>query len=185
MSSHDPITLKRDVEAVTIPDGRKLPLPAGSIVMVTQSLGGSFTVSTDIGYLARIAGKDADALGLDVPAEAASPSASGPIDQKLLEKQVWEQLKTCYDPEIPVNMVDLGLIYEMKATPVGGGEFEVYVKMTLTAPGCGMGDILKADAQGKIAGLPGVRKATVEVVFDPVWNQSMMSEAAKLQLGMM
>jgi probable FeS assembly SUF system protein SufT len=187
MEMHEPVTLKRGVEAITIPDGGKISLPEGSLVIVSQSLGGSFTVSTDIGVLARIAGKDADALGLPVPPGAAGPGALDPstIDAQKLSTLVWDQLRTCYDPEIPVNMVDLGLIYEMKVAPLEGGGFDVYVKMTLTAPGCGMGDILKADAQSKIAALPAVKTAAVEVVFDPVWNQGMMSEAARLQLGML
>jgi probable FeS assembly SUF system protein SufT len=177
------VTLTRDCEAIEIPSGYRTTLPAGAEVTITQSLGGSFTVLTERGYLARIAAEDADALGKEAPkisAEEAAARASQP-----LEERVWEELKTCYDPEIPVNIVDLGLVYGCEVTPLPDGGNRVEVTMTLTAPGCGMGDVLKADAERKIARLPGVKEVRVELVIDPPWNPDMMSEAAKLQLGML
>jgi probable FeS assembly SUF system protein SufT len=188
MSAREPIILKRDCEVVQIPSGVRSVLPAGTQVTVTQALGGSFTVMTNYGYLARIEGRDADALGKEPPGQAAARPAvveadgSGPAD---VEKAVWDQLRTCYDPEIPVNIVDLGLVYHCEATPRPQGGYRVVVKFTLTAPGCGMGEWLKVDMESKIMALPGVAEVEVEVVFDPPWNQSMMSEAARLELGFM
>ena len=181
--SYDPVVLKRDVEAIQIPYGQKTKLPKGSPVEITQELGGSFTVLTDLGLM-RIEGKDADALGRESAQPLAEP-VPAPTDAKAVATEVWNQLKTCYDPEIPVNIVELGLVYENKVEPLPEGGFKVDVKFTLTAPGCGMGPILQAEVRDKIAGVAGVRDATIEVVFDPPWTQSMMSEAAKLQLGMM
>ena len=146
---------------------------------IAQSLGGQFTVTTDDGGLFRIAGKDADALGQQ-PAAAAAATAEGPFD----EQRVWEQLKTVFDPEIPVNLVDLGLIYRCEAVPLPEGH-RVEVDMSMTAPGCGMGDVLREDVRRKIQGLPGVREVRVEVVWDPPWGPSRMSDAARLQLGWM
>jgi probable FeS assembly SUF system protein SufT len=184
MKSHESITLTRDCEAIQIPSGSKMVLPAGTLVMITQSLGDTYTVTTDHGYMVRIAGKDADAMGLE---RSAAPAAAPEVPQKPedLEKLVWDQLRTCYDPEIPVNIVDLGLVYECSVTSLEGGGHRAEVKLTLTAPGCGMGGVLAADAQAKIEALPGVREAVVEVVFEPPWNPGMMSEAARLELGMM
>jgi len=139
------------------------------------------------GNMFRIAEQDADALGLE--AKAAPPTIpaapTGPLSQEQLEKQVWESLKTCYDPEIPVNIVDLGLIYDCHLTPVGANNFKADVKMTLTAPGCGMGPVLAQDVQNKLVSLEPIDEANVELVWDPPWNQSMMTEAAKLQLGLL
>jgi probable FeS assembly SUF system protein SufT len=176
-------TLSRAVEVAAIPYGDRLTLDAGSTVYITQALGGSFTVMTDRGYMVRIEGKDADAIG-ETP--VAAPSAEE-LAGKSMEQQAWDQLKTCFDPEIPVNIVDLGLVYECSVTPVAGedGQNKATVKFTLTAPGCGMGDYLKMDVQSKLLTVPGIKEASVEVVLDPPWNQSMMSEAARLQLGMM
>ncbi len=174
-----PIQLKRDVEAVEIPAGFKVILPAGSEVVVQQTLGGNFTVVTGWGHMLRIGGKDADALG----AETASQAAARP--DKFDEKLVWDELKTVYDPEIPVNVVDLGLIYECKSTPLPSGKYSVAIKMTITAPGCGMGDILKSEVFSKVAALPGVSDVDVQMVFDPPWTPEKMSEGAKLQLGFM
>ena len=178
-------TLTRDCPAVQIPAGNTILLPAGSTVFITQSLGGSYTVATEMG-LARVTAQDADALGLEVPSApepaAPNPAHSGaPID----EKRVWDQLKTCYDPEIPVNIVDLGLIYDCQITPGNGNGALVTVKMTLTAPGCGMGPVLAQEAKSKIEALPGVDEANVELVWEPPWNQAMISEAGKMQLGIM
>jgi probable FeS assembly SUF system protein SufT len=181
MRGHEPITLTRDCQAVQIPYGTPITLPAGSRVIVTQALGGSFTVTTDQGYLARIAGVDADAIGEEPITEETATVTSEGAD---LVKQVWDQLRTLYDPEIPVNVVDLGLIYDCAISPLPDGGHRVEVKMTLTAPGCGMGDFLRQDAQDKLLRLPGVKEAQVQVVFDPPWDRRRMTEAAKLQLGM-
>jgi probable FeS assembly SUF system protein SufT len=154
-------------------------LPAGASVRIMQSLGGTYTVITDRGNMVRISGRDADAMGMEPEASPAEADSDKPI-----EELVWDQLKTIYDPEIPVNIVDLGLVYECRVGPLSSGGYSVDVQMTLTAPGCGMGDVLRADALNKIAHVPGVKHVNVEVVIDPPWDQSMMSEAAKLQLGM-
>lgn len=183
MHSSEPITLTRDCEAVVIPVGAKVTLQQGEQAYITQSLGGSYTVIVN-GNMFRIDGKDADALGLDRP--AASPTSSAaPATPEQLEKQVWDQMRTCYDPEIPVNVVDLGLIYDCRLEPLpeGGGN-RVSVKMTLTAPGCGMGEYLRQDVQNKLLSVEGVDDVNVELVWEPPWNQEMMSEAAKLQLGL-
>ncbi len=181
--SRDPVTLTRDVEAAVVPVGTKVTLMKGETAYITQSLGGSYTVVVN-GNMFRLADQDADALGLEV---AAKPAAvlSGPVTQEQLEKQVWESLKTCYDPEIPVNVVDLGLIYDCHLTPIGANNYKAEVKMTLTAPGCGMGPVLAQDVQNKLISLEPIDEANVELVWDPPWNQGMMTEAAKLQLGLM
>jgi probable FeS assembly SUF system protein SufT len=180
----EPKTLTRDVEAAVVPVGTKVTLQKGEQAHITQSLGGSYTVIVN-GNMFRIADKDADALGLEVQAALAAAPAGGPVTQELLEKQVWDALKTCYDPEIPVNIVDLGLIYDCHLTPAGENNFKADVKMTLTAPGCGMGPTLAQDVQNKLLNLEPIDEANVELVWDPPWNQGMMTEAAKLQLGLM
>ena len=179
---HKTVTVSRDVEATMIPAGTPIAIPAGTEVTITQALGGTYTVMGP-GIMARIEGKNADAIGL-APAAAEKPKteASGPVNVD----EVWEALKTCYDPEIPVNIVDLGLVYDVQVIPEEQGKgSRVEVKMTLTAPGCGMGGVIAGDAETKIRELPGVSDARVEVVWDPIWNQSMMSDAARLQLGLM
>jgi probable FeS assembly SUF system protein SufT len=176
-------TLARDIETAAIPYGDKIPLKAGSTVYITQSLGGSFTAVTDMGYMVRIEGKDADAIG--ETAAPVAPAAAEDQQQRSLQDQAWDQLKTCYDPEIPVNIVDLGLVYGCETAPLEGGGNKVSVRFTLTAPGCGMGDYLKRDVESKIAALPGVAETDVQVVLEPVWDQSRMSDAARLQLGLM
>lgn len=182
MNSSEPITLRRDVEAAIIPVGTKVTLQQGEQAYITQSLGGSYTVIVN-GNMFRIEGTDADALGYE---QATKPVSSGaPVTQEQLEKEIWNQLKNCYDPEIPVNIVDLGLIYDCHLTALGTNSFKVEVKMTLTAPGCGMGPMLAQDVQNKVLGLEGVDDVAVELVWDPPWNQAMMSEAAKLQLGLL
>ena len=182
MNNNDPIALIRDVEAAIIPIGSKVTLQKGEQAHITQSLGGSYTVIVN-GNMFRIEGKDADALGLEA---AARPIATGKqVVQGELEKEVWNQLKTCYDPEIPVNIVDLGLIYDCHLEPLADSSYKVDVKMTLTAPGCGMGPMLAQDVQNKLLGLEGVDDVAVELVWDPPWNQAMMTEAAKLQLGLL
>ena len=182
--STDPVTLTRDVNASVVPVGTKVTLMKGEQAYITQSLGGAHTVVVN-GNMFRIDGNDADALGLEVQARPASSIASGPVTQEALEKQVWDSLKTCYDPEIPVNIVDLGLIYDCHLTPIGENNFKADVKMTLTAPGCGMGPVLAQDVQNKLISLEPIDEANVELVWDPPWNQGMMTEAAKLQLGLM
>jgi probable FeS assembly SUF system protein SufT len=185
MNPNEAKTLTRDVEASVVPVGTKVTLQKGEQAYVTQSLGGSYTVVVN-GNMFRIADKDADALGFEALAKPATPAApAGPVTQEQLEKQVWEALKTCYDPEIPVNIVDLGLIYDCHLAPAGENSFKADVKMTLTAPGCGMGPVLAQDVQNKLLSLEPIDEANVELVWDPPWNQSMMTEAAKLQLGLM
>jgi len=172
--------LSRDVEVAAIPYGDRLTLTAGTTVFVTQALGGSYTAMTDHGYLVRIEGQDADAIG-ERPTQ---PLSAEDVAGRTTEQMAWEQLKSCYDPEIPVNIVDLGLVYKVEAQPADGGE-RVHVEFTLTAPGCGMGDFLRQDIEQKLRAIPGVKEAEVQVVLDPPWDQSMMSDAARLQLGLM
>ncbi len=177
---NEPVVLFRDVRAVVVPAGNEVTLKIGQAGYITQALGGSFTLYVD-GNLYRIAGEDADAIGKEVvkPPEL-PPNAT---DEDVL-KAVWDQLRTCYDPEIPINIVDLGLVYGCEVRTNEDATRTIEVKMTLTAPGCGMGEILVDDARDKIERIPTVREARVELVFDPPWNQSMMSEAARLQTGM-
>lgn len=181
MSLDQPIRLTRDCEVIEIPSGYRSTLPAGTTVRITQSLGGTYTVVTDRGYMVRVSGSDADALGLE---KQGDPGAAG-TGEVPVEQSVWDQLRSIYDPEIPVNIVDLGLVYECRVSPLQSGGHAVDIQMTLTAPGCGMGDVLKADAEYKISRLPGIKSVNVELVIDPPWNQGMMSEAARLQLGML
>ena len=175
------VELKRDCSATQIPSGQVLTLPAGTPVDITQSLGGTYTVHTLQG-LFRIANGDADALGL-LP-DAASSTSFGLSDGPADEAAIWKILKTCYDPEIPVNIVDLGLVYDLSIHPLPGGQSRVSVKMTLTAPGCGMGATIAGDAQQKILGLAGVEEADVEVVWDPPWHQSMITAEGRKVLGL-
>jgi len=179
--TNEPFSLERDVSAVIIPAGEPLTLRAGTSGFITQALGGSFTVYVE-GNLFHIAGADADALGKEpVPAPAIPENAT----DEDIEAVIWTQLRTCYDPEIPINIVDLGLIYRCDISSLADGQRSVSVDMTLTAPGCGMGPILLQDAQEKIAVIPTIADVKVELVFDPPWNQSMMSDEARLQTGMM
>ena len=182
MNYSDPITLSRDVEAAVIPIGNRVTLQKGEQAQITQSLGGSYTVIVN-GNMFRIEGQDADALGFEAAVKPAG--TGGPVSQEQLEKKVWNQLRSCYDPKIPVNIVDLGLIYDCHISPLNAGTHKVDVKMTLTAPGCGMGPMLAQDVQNKLLSLEGVDDVAVELVWDPPWNQGMMTEAAKLQLGLM
>jgi len=180
-SDNEPVTLTRDVDAVIVPAGMNVKLRQGQQGFITQALGGSFTVYVE-GNLFRISGQDADALGkeaADVP--QLPPNASDDDVREL----AWQQMRTCYDPEIPINIVDLGLVYTCDVHTDENGDRVVDVKMTLTAPGCGMGDVLVQDVRDKVEIIPTVRRADVELVFDPPWNQSMMSDAARLQTGMM
>lgn len=176
------VKISRDIVGIQIPEGNKVNLPEGTPVTLHQELGGSYTVGTELGYLVRISGQDADAIGREVQAFVVENKGTDPVS---IEKAIWEVLKTCYDPEIPINIVELGLVYECKVIPVSDGINDVQIKMTLTAPGCGMGPVLQSDVETKVKSLPGVQKANVEVVFDPAWDRAMMSEAAKLHLGLM
>ena len=173
------IVLSRDCEATEVPYGGVQVLPAGTRVRIMQSLGGTYTVAIEQGSMMRIEAKNADALGV-----AAEPKEAQAAPGQFSEKLVWDQLKTVYDPEIPVNVVDLGLIYSCQITPAEGSGQKIEIKMTMTAPGCGMGDVLRADIERKLAQLPEVREVHAEIVFDPPWNPSRMSDAAKLQLGL-
>jgi probable FeS assembly SUF system protein SufT len=184
MHPNEPIPLTRDVEAAVVPVGTKVTLMKGEQAYITQSLGGAYTVIVN-GNMFRIDGKDVDALGVEAAVKPASAPAGQPVTREHLEKQVWDAMKTCFDPEIPVNIVDLGLIYDCKLSPVGAESYQADVKMTLTAPGCGMGPMLAQDVQNKLLSIEGVDEANVELVWDPPWNQGMMTDAAKLQLGML
>jgi probable FeS assembly SUF system protein SufT len=183
MNSEKSITVKRDCPAVMIPSGETTILAAGSSVWLTQSLGGTYTVMTDRGYMARIDGVDGDAIGMAQTAES-KPAQPGAVDTlEEVEKRVWGQLRCCFDPEIPVNIVDLGLIYNCAVTPRVEGGYKAAVRFTLTAQGCGMGQFLKADMQKKLMNVAGVREVDIELVWDPPWNQSRISGTAKQQLG--
>ncbi|HUD41765.1 MAG TPA: putative Fe-S cluster assembly protein SufT [Dokdonella sp.] len=177
----EPVRFERDCEAVMVPQGEVVTLPAGQAGYVTQALGGSFTVYVD-GNLFRIRGADADAIGKPPPPPLELPEDA---DDATVERMVWDQLRTCFDPEIPVNVVELGLIYDCTLEHRPDGSRAVSVRMTLTAPGCGMGDILVDDVRTKLELVPTIAEADVELVFDPPWNQSMMSELAKLETGML
>jgi len=179
--SSEPVRFERDCAAILVPAGDEVTLPAGSVGYITQSLGGSWTVFVE-GNLFRIAGENGDAIGKEPPAPLMLPEGA---DDAAVEQLVWEQLRTCFDPEIPVNIVELGLVYEADVLPTDDGQRRVEVKMTLTAPGCGMGEILIEDVRSKLELIPTVREAGVELVFDPPWNYSMMSEAARLETGML
>ncbi len=171
------IRLLRDVDAYMIPSGEEVKLLAGNLVKITQALGGNYTLIMN-GNMVQITSENADALGIELDEQTtAEPKGD-------LEQQIWDQLKTCYDPEIPVNIVELGLIYDLKINDLGD-EKEVIIKMTLTAPGCGMGPVIADEVDRKINGLEGVNKVAVELVWEPTWNRDMMSEEAQLELGMM
>ena len=176
----EPVKFERDCDAVMVPQGEAVNLPAGTVGYITQALGGSFTVFVD-GNLFRIAGEDADAIGKEKPAPLALPEGAGDAE---VEKMVWDQLRTCFDPEIPVNIVELGLVYDCDLGRNAEGERTVAIRMTLTAPGCGMGDILVQDVRDKVERVPTIVEADVELVFDPPWNQTMMSDAARLETGL-
>ena len=177
------VTFSRNADAVMIPSGERVLVPTGAHGTITQSLGGAYTLITDRGLMIRVSGKEVEAIGKTPENVPETPQGEAVTAEKL-EELVWDQLKTCFDPEIPVNIVDLGLVYLCELEDTDGGK-NVKVKMTLTAPGCGMGPVLAHDVKSKLESVPGVKSADVEVVFDPVWDRSMMSDAAKLQLGMM
>lgn len=181
MAERETIELTRDVNIVTIPDGNHGTLKKGETVTIHQSLGNNYTVITEQGHMVRIAGADADALGkepleLHTLVEETTP--------EMVEKNCWEVMKTVYDPEIPVNIVDLGLVYNCTVTPREDGKNDVHVMMTLTAPGCGMGPVIQSDVEKCIRALPGVANVEVEIVLAPPWSREMMSEVAQVQLGL-
>ncbi len=183
MMGSEQVEIKREVEASVVPSGTRVTLEKGEAATITQSLGGTFTVVVN-GNMFRIDGKDADALGKEpqlTPAEL-DGKTENPED---LEKLLWDQMKTCYDPEIPVNIVDLGLIYDCHLEEIEPGSHKASVKMTLTAPGCGMGPAIQADVENKILCVETVDAVEVELVWEPQWNRDMMTEAARLELGMM
>jgi len=180
MSSGTHANLSRTCEVIEIPSGIVSTLAEGTPVRIMQSRGDSYTVWTDYGQMYRIDGKDADAIGQQTPSEKAAASED---TREFNEQMVWDILKTVYDPEIPVNIVDLGLIYSCKITPIDDQGKKIDIQMSMTAPGCGMGNVLKGDVENRISKLPSVKAVNVEVVFDPPWDMSRMSEAARLQLG--
>lgn len=184
MNMREEVTFSRNTEAVMIPSGERVLVPDGSQATITQSLGGSYTLITDRGLMIRVSGREVEAIG-KVADSIPEVQEGEDLTPEKLESMVWDQLKTCFDPEIPVNIVDLGLVYLCELQEHEGGGKDVKIKMTLTAPGCGMGPVLASDVKHKVESLPGVKVADVEVVFDPQWDRSMMSDAAKLQLGMM
>lgn len=183
MTTHQEIELSREVEAVQIPSGDDITLPAGTRVMITQSLGGTYTIATQSG-LARVNEKFADALGIDPDQhKEAKATTAQAVEDGDLQTAVWSQLKTVYDPEIPVNIVDLGLVYDCQIVEEGDNT-NVEIKMTLTAPGCGMGPTIAADAQSKILTIEEIDNANVDLVWEPAWTQEMISEEGKMKLGM-
>jgi probable FeS assembly SUF system protein SufT len=183
MYENTEFTLSRDCEAIQIPSGQKTTIPEGTQGVITQSLGGSYTVATYQG-LARVSEKDLDALGLEKPEEQPGGKPVRTTNGEVSEEDVWNQLRQCYDPEIPVNIVDLGLVYDCRLIKKEGSGTRVEVKMTLTAPGCGMGPAIAHDAQSKILSIDGIDEADVQLVWDPPWNQNMISEAGRMKLGM-
>ena len=176
------IKVNRDCDAILVPGGEKVVLVEGTHVRITQALGGDFTVYVN-GNLLKISGKDADAIGMSIKKDSIKTDKIT-SNRKITDQDAWEIMKTCYDPEIPVNVVDLGLIYDLKMID-SGKSITINVKMTLTAPGCGMGPVIAQDVEDKLMGLPNVINVQVELVWDPVWNQSMMTDSAKLELGML
>ena len=180
MQENEPVVIQRDVEAVMVPGGQSITLKSGLAGYVTQALGGSFTLYVE-GNLYRLSGEQADAIGKEV---VRAPQLAPDATEEDVRELVWEQMRGCYDPEIPINIVDLGLVYDCKVEPGEEHSRDVSVTMTLTAPGCGMGEVLVQDVKEKIAAIPTVRHVNVSLTFDPPWSQSMMSEAARLQTGM-
>lgn len=180
MSTKEIVPLKRECQAIEVPSGRTVTFFEGTEVIILQVLGGAFTVMTHMGLMATIAGKDADALGKE---PVVAPQAPAVGEEQTVEQKVWSQLKTCYDPEIPHNIVDLGLVYGCQISPVEGNASKVDIVMTLTAPGCGMGEWLCADVKKKVSSLPGIKECNVELVFDPPWDRSKMHPALRREFG--
>jgi probable FeS assembly SUF system protein SufT len=179
MFKQDTIEVTREIDALLIPSGIKITIQEGTLVMITQALGNSYTVYVN-GNLARVSGKDGDALGMIIMEDPDVNSMEGTLEEK-----VRELMKTCYDPEIPVNIVDLGLVYECAISEIPEGGNRVDIKMTLTAPGCGMGPVLVADMEQKIRTVSDITDVKIDLVFDPPWSREMMTDVAKLQLGML
>ncbi len=185
MTENKKVVLSRDVEAIRVPTGEQVVLAKGEEASIFQELGNNYTIIVQ-GNMFMIEGKNADAIGEQVkekPSSQCPPTQNRQLTQEEIEKKVWEALKNCYDPEIPVNIVELGLVYDCKVEPLKDGGFKVNVKMTLTAPGCAMGPMIAQDVQNKLISIDGVNEANVELVWEPTWSQEMMSESAKLQLG--
>nr|PZN05469.1 MAG: putative Fe-S cluster assembly protein SufT [Pseudomonadota bacterium] len=183
MNDYEEVRLARDCPAVAVPWGTVTALLAGALARITQRLGGSYTVVVD-GNMYRVDGKDADALGFEVESQDGAEPAE-PLTAEQVELAAWEKLATCYDPEIPIDIVNLGLVYALDVTPLENGRYRIDVQMTLTAPGCGMGSFIADEAQSKLLSIPGVDAVDVQLVWDPPWSRDMMSEAAKLELGML
>jgi probable FeS assembly SUF system protein SufT len=181
------VVISRQCEGILIPSGEHVLIPQGISATITQSLGGTYTLITDRGLMVRISGKEVEAIGKQPMEGEETKTEPTSLTGEELDAKVWDELRTCYDPEIPVNVVDLGLVYLCELEPIEGeqNQYDVKIKMTLTAPGCGMGPVIAGDVKHKVEALPGIRHADIDVVFDPVWDRSMMSDAAKLQLGMM
>lgn len=177
------VEVRRDILALEIPSGSPVPLPRGSRVAVRQALGGTFTLLTERGSLVRIGAEDADAIGREPP--KATVSSAAPPTREAVERRVWEELRTCFDPEIPMNIVDLGLVYASEVEPRPQGGFAVRIAFTLTAPGCGMGEVLKGDIEARLGAIPGVDDVRADVVFDPVWTRDRMSEEARVALNLL
>ncbi|MBW3563280.1 MAG: putative Fe-S cluster assembly protein SufT [Acidobacteria bacterium] len=178
---YEQIETTREIEVTTIPNGESMILPAGTKATITQSLGGSYTLMTDMGWMVRVSGQEVEGIGKEPPVHV---EIEADVTKEELESMVWDQLATCYDPEIPVSIVELGLVYLCELKERDDEGYDVDIKMTLTAPGCGMGPVLAEDVRKKVESLGPIKKAEVDIVFDPAWDRSMMSDAAKLQLGM-
>lgn len=183
MTREKPIALTRDCTVIMIPSGERTKLTAGDTVWLTQALGGAYTVMTERGYTVRIDGRDADALGLTPPDDLEPSQTWAEAGSNSIEDRVWGVLRSCFDPEIPVNIVDLGLIYDCRVSGLADGGHKAAVRFTLTAQGCGMGQFLREDIKKKLLTVPGIHEVDVELVWDPPWNQSMISGSAKQQLG--
>lgn len=184
MTSTEYVKVDRDLEVVQIPEGFRVRLIRGTSVRLMQALGDSYTVTTEYGTMVRVSGKDGEAIGQKSLGSTEGLSAEAPKTPEEAKERVWSALRNVYDPEIPVNVVELGLVYNNDITALPDGGYQVDIRMTLTAPGCGMGPVLQEDATGRIKAIPGIKTANVVLVVDPPWNQSMMSEAARLQLGL-
>lgn len=180
MQEREVVLTKREVEARLVPSGTEIMIPVDTFVTITQALGGTFTVAVN-GNLARVEGRDADALGKEPPQSSFETPADGSVN----EDQVWEALRNCYDPEIPVNVVDLGLIYDCQISNGTDQGNHIFIRMTLTAPGCGMGPVIADDVKRKVEAVPNVDKVDVELTFDPPWSNDMLSDEAKLELGLL
>ena len=189
MTTKDAVKISRDIEVVQIPEGFQVRLARGTEVRLVQALGDTFTVMTEYGTMVRVAGKDADAIGEAANADGAmaadtAPTVEIPKTAEEAKERVWLALRGVYDPEIPVNVVELGLVYNTDVAALAEGGYKVDIKLTLTAPGCGMGPVLQQDAERRIKAIPGIKTANIQLVVDPPWTADKMSEAARLQLGL-